>query len=434
MQSMKSSGVEWIGEIPTDWEIIRLKYIANVFNGNSLNDIEKEKFSNGNQGIPYISTKDVEIDFDRIDYDNGIFIPFGSIDYKIALKNNTIICIEGGNAGRKIGFLKNDVCFVNKLCCFEAREKCISKYIYYYTKSKSFSGQFNLSINGLIGGVSIQQLKNFFFIIPPNLKQQEIVYYLDTKCGIIDKAIEKQKKVIEKLKSYKQSLITEAVTKGLKPTVKMKPSGIEWIGDIPEGWEVRKLKYLSKIKTGATPSSDDLKYFDGEYDWFTPSDFNDEAILRNSKRKVSQQAINDNIVPNYPPHSILIIGIGATTGKVGYTISEASSNQQITAVILIKNQLPKYYLFLLISMAEVLKSIALYTTLPILNNATIGQFSLVVPPFPEQQAIVDYLDTKCSEIDNVINSKQKLINKLTDYKKSLIYECVTGKKEVMIND
>jgi type I restriction enzyme S subunit len=422
---MKNSGIEWIGEIPEGWEVAPAKRYCNIFAGGTP-DTQKKEYWDGD--IPWIQSgklQDCNINVcDRYITELG----YKNSSTKLIEKGVALLAMTGATCGN-VGFSTFQTCANQSVMAFVCKGSIVSRFVFYSLLSQR--DQILLLGNGSAqGGINAQNGKSIFFSFPPFLEQQIIANYLDSRCEIIDSTIEKQKTVIEKLKSYKQSLITEAVTKGLDPTVKMKTSGIEWIGDIPEGWEVRKLKYLSKIKTGTTPSSNDLKYFDGEHDWFTPSDFNDEIILRNSKRKVSQQAINENIVPNYPPHSILIIGIGATTGKIGYTISGASSNQQITAIILIKNQLPKYYLFLLISMVEVLKSTALYTTLPILNNAEIGQFSIVVPPFSEQQAIADYLDKKCSEIDNIINRKQNLVEKLIEYKKSLIYECVTGKKEI----
>lgn len=205
----------------------------------------------------------------------------------------------------------------------------------------------------------------------------------------------------------------------------MKDSGIEWIGEIPKDWDKGHLKYYTQIKTGGTPSTSNQVWFDGDVLWFTPGDF-DNILLNDSKRKLSNLAVLFRVANLFPANTTMIVGIGGTAGKVGYTIKESYCNQQITALINKSNTYPKYITYLMFCFSDVLKDNALYTTLPILNNQFIGNFSICIPKkLSEQRKIADFLDSKCSEIDATAEDIQKEISLLEDYKKSVITEAVT---------
>lgn len=229
MREMKNSGVEWIGDIPSEWKIRKIKNVCSIYTGNSIKDNEKNNFTDSTNAIPYIATKEIEASSSKINYDNGMYIKRDDKNFKVAPKNSTLMCIEGGSAGKKIAYLNQDVCFVNKLCCFSV-ESLDDKFLYYYLKSPSFNSEFASHISGLIGGVSQSELREFLIPVPPLPEQKRIADFLDSKVTEIDKIISETKASIENYKEYKQSVITEAVTKGLDKNVPMKDSGIEWIG------------------------------------------------------------------------------------------------------------------------------------------------------------------------------------------------------------
>ena len=162
-REMKDSGVEWIGEIPKEWEVVKLKRIVELYVGNSIKDEEKSKYLDNINAIPYISTKDIDIANSTINYENGMYTKIGDSNFRVAKKDSILLCIEGGSAGRKISYLLQDVSFVNKLCCFEGKINVRKKFLYYFLKSESFKSEFFLNISGLIGGVSQNLLKNFFY-------------------------------------------------------------------------------------------------------------------------------------------------------------------------------------------------------------------------------------------------------------------------------
>jgi Restriction endonuclease S subunits len=209
---------------------------------------------------------------------------------------------------------------------------------------------------------------------------------------------------------------------------KYKDSGVEWLGEIPEHWEVKRLKFISKkIQTGTTPPTNSEEYYqDGEIYWFSPSDFLDSQIyLKEAKKKLNRKVLDDGIVKKIPKGSILIIGIGATLGKVGLLDVDATSNQQVNAILLDSYNNSKFFVYFLLVSQEILKVISNATTLGILNQEKTKQIPLTIPPLPEQQAIANFLDYKTKQIDALINKKEALLEKLDEKRTAIISHAVT---------
>ncbi|WP_304232402.1 restriction endonuclease subunit S [Jiulongibacter sediminis] len=208
---LKDSGIDWIGEIPEHWEIERFKDSFNLKTGNSISD--KGAFEVKEKAHFYISTKDISIDSGAINYDNGLYVPIANKSFKRAKINSTLICIEGANAGKKIGFTEKEVCFVNKLCSIKGKKKTVhDKYHFYFINSKAFDNQFSSLISGLIGGVSINQIKFFNVLMPPIDEQTKIAEYLDEKTATIDKIVQNITDQIDRLKELRKTLINDVVT------------------------------------------------------------------------------------------------------------------------------------------------------------------------------------------------------------------------------
>lgn len=244
----KDSGIEWIGEIPEDWDICRFKNVAKLYTGNSIKDEEKDNYTDTTEAKPYISTKDIDTISHSINYDNGLYIKNNDETFRIASSGSCLMCIEGGSAGKKKGLLNQDVAFVNKLCCF-LPFGINGNYLFYFICSRNFEDEFFRQLSGLIGGVSVSNLKNMNITLPSELEQQKIAEFLDEKCSHIDSVLDKTKASIEEYKKLKQAVITQAVTKGIRPNRPMKDSGIEWIGEIPDSWRICKVKYLADLVT-----------------------------------------------------------------------------------------------------------------------------------------------------------------------------------------
>jgi type I restriction enzyme S subunit len=436
MRAMKDSGIKWIGKIPKDWKIFQFKWLVKANDGGVWGDDPKNK----NDTIVLRSTEQT-VD-GKWQLQDPAFRDLSNIstpEYYL-LKAGDLLITKSSGSDLHIGkttIVDDDIeklncCYSNFMQRVRVLDNICPKLFWYWFNSDVIRDQFRFLSNATIGigNINASSIGNVYVTIPNYLVQIKITTFLDSKCAKIDEYLSRQQQVIEKLKEYKQSVITEAVTKGLDPDVPMKDSGVEWIGKIPEDWGIKKLKFFAKVKTGTTPSTKDSSLFDGEYCWYTPGDFKGNLYLGKSQRTVSQKAIEECFVPEYDKGSILLIAIGATTGKIGYTTQKSSSNQQITCITIDRNFSSKYFAYYMKSISNEIKNYALYTTLAIINNATLKDFYFAFPPLEQQNFIASYLDTKCAAIDAAIKRKQELIDKMTEYKKSLIYEAVTGKMEV----
>ena len=212
---LKDSGIDWIGQIPEHWEVKRLKDCFHLFTGNSISD--KSGFENPVDSIPYVATKDIDFYTGKITYDNGIYIPIVDKSFKRAKPNTTLICIEGANAGKKIGFTEQKVAFVNKLCAIKRNNQInYDKYLYYFTQTNLFNSQFFSLLNGLIGGVSVSLIRQLNVLIPSKDEQVEIVEYLDSRLSQIDQIITNIQAQITTLKELRKTLINDVVTGKIK--------------------------------------------------------------------------------------------------------------------------------------------------------------------------------------------------------------------------
>lgn len=419
--SYKDSGVEWIGEIPEGWQVVELKH-KYYFETGFTPSTDREDYYD-EDGIPWVTIADMHsptikdtkshIAQKYIDEFNPSIIPCGSLLYsfKLSVGLTSILNCDAYTNEAIASFKPN----VNP--CLE------------FLKYSSF--QILNSANRNIYGAYILNstlIANASIVFPPLNEQVEIAAFLDNKTSQIDSLIEKNKKSIGLLEEYRKSVISEAVTKGLDPNAPMKDSGVEWIGEIPEEWEIKPMKEIVSIKTGHTPPSAHREFFDGSFPWFTPGDIN-ETVLVHSTRTVSDLAIKEGQVPVYPEGSVLLIIIGGTAGKAGFSLVQCSSNQQITA-LMPKFCYPKWLFYAVMNERTRFYDLAQFTTMPILNNEYLAGYKMVVPTFNEQEAIVNYLDQKTAQIDSLIDKKKQLIEKLQEYRKSLISECVTGKIKV----
>jgi type I restriction enzyme S subunit len=306
-------------------------------------------------------------------------------------------------------------------------------YLFRSFSAHGISDQFEISANGVTRfGIGKQTIDNSVFLSPPLAEQTAIAVYLDRKTAQIDDLISKKQKLIELLKEERAAIINQAVTKGLNPDAPMKESRIEWLGEVPAHWEVMRLKYVAKtVQTGTTPSSLKPEYFiDGEIDWFTPVDFGDSLFLSNSNRKLNRLAIDDNVARLYRSNTVLLVGIGATLGKIGIIKRTASSNQQINAISFKDNYNPDFGAYYFQAISDVIVSMSNAATLPILNQTQTKEIMTPVPHQKEQDEIVGFVNQATTKIDQTISKINNQIDLLQEYCTTLISEVVTGKIDV----
>lgn len=426
--SYKDSGIAWIGNIPSDWNVCRIKDTSFLYTGNSIKDEEKDYYTDNAAAHPYIATKDIDSTYLSANYDNGLYIKDDDSTFRIAPQGSTLMCIEGGSAGRKKTFLTKTVSFVNKLCCFAPYKNIYGKYLFYFLCSPNFEDIFNSKITGLIGGVNIPTLKNIEGLLPPKAEQQSIATFLDKKCDEIDSLISLQEEMISELQAYKQSVITEAVTKGLNPNVQTKDSGVEWIGEIPKTWKVARIGNLFKLRSEKnTKPMEEVQLLSlytgiGVFPHGEQEERGNKAVTVDGYKVVHKNDIVVNIILAW----MGAIGISNYNG-----VTSPAYDVYIPNVKLV---VPHYFHYLFRTKGIAGECYKYGRGIMMMRWRTYSsefkQISIPYPSFAEQQAITSYLDEKTSQIDDLIAIKQEKITELKDYKKSIIYEYVTGKKRV----
>lgn len=422
-ERMKPSGIDWIGDIPASWKRSKVKFCFSLVNGSTP---ESSDYDCWDGDIKWITPADMS-DTGTISHGERLITKYGYNSCGTTLLPIGSIVISSRAPIGKINITTAELC-TNQGCKSLIRTGD-NRYFYYLF----LAGQHELSLLGrgtTFLELSTYDLNGFGLVIPAEDEQKAIADFLDKECAQIDSIAADLGKQIELLQQYKRSLITETVTKGLDKSVPIKDSGVEWIGEIPEHWRLKRLKYIAKLKTGTTPPGNEgINYDENGINWFTPSDFLPNMQLDTSEKYIDRETIRYANIQTYPRGSVLLVAIDATVGKIGISKNNAYSNQQITAVIP-QHISGNYLLYYLASKSPYIKDNALYTTLPIINNSYLQNITIVVPPTTEQEKIVEFLNRKCSIIDELIEDKNKLLLRLQQHKKSLIYEYVTGKKRV----
>ena len=297
------------------------------------------------------------------------------------------------------------------------RSKC-NRFVYYVLSSPLFDyhiGSFNTST---INQLTISNLNSLVIPLPQADEQSKIADYLDNKCGQIDSIIEKQQTAIEKLQAYKQSVITEAVTKGLDPSVPMKDSGIEWIGEIPQEWEIKRLKYCFCLKTRKANSQNNPVALENIESW--------------SGRYIATESVFDGEGVAFEKGDILFGKLRPYLAKV-YLAEFSGTGIGDFFILRPQQQMHGSYSAYLLRThmyINVIDGSTYGAKMPRASWEFMGNLPCIAPPAEEQKRIAEFVNSKCAEIDNTIEQKQKLIDRLNDYKKSLIFEAVTGKIEV----
>jgi type I restriction enzyme S subunit len=435
-KSYKSSGIEWIGDIPEHWTKTKFKYVSKLFTGNSLNDEQKLKYeSNDLNEIPYVSSKDINVDFRSVNYFNGLRIPKENNSLKISPKGSFLLCIEGGSSGRKMVFLDRDVCFVNKLCSFSSSQN--TKFQYYFIQSSNFQNKFKFSLTGLIGGVSINTLKDFDLPLPPIGEQDEIVYYLDEKTSIIDKLISNKERKIDLLKEQRGSLINEIITKGLDPNVKMKESGVDWIGEIPKHWFNTILRYyVKKVGSGVTPRGGSEVYVDEGVNFIRSQNVHFEGLKLDNISKITLETHNGMNGSKVQFNDLLLNITGGSIGRCCVVVNhdEMNVNQHVCIIRTKENHLSPFFLNYIIQSKIGQTQVDFFQTGGNREGLTIENiknFTISFPHLLEQEQIVDFLDKHTKEIDDLVQMEQKKIELLKEYRQSLISDVVMGKIKVV---
>ena len=425
--SYKESGVEWVGETPNHWDIKRIKYTSSF----QLSGVDRITYETEiNVSIcHYPDVYNNESIFRRTKISKGTCTP-QELD-KFCLKLGDILITKDSESPSDIGVpcyveenIENTVCGYH-LGQYRISDKMFPKYVFRFLQSDFVQSYFETESNGITRfGLGKPSLENLELVIPPLQEQQQISNYLDHKTQQIDSLIEKTRQKVKLLKEQRISLINQVVTKGLNPDVEMKDSDVEWIGEIPSGWSILKLKYLCDITYGISPP--DTTYNDegigsvlvnGPVE-YSVSDFGYTRSLKwtTDPKKFSTSG------------SLLFCLRGSTTGRMNVTHQDLSIGRGVCSLNSLESQWFMIY-SLMILRIHIQKLIS-GSTFPSVTKDDVDNYIICSPPIQEQQQIVEHLDKGTTKIDSTIGKETQRIKLLKEYRQSLISNVVTGKVDV----
>lgn len=434
MQGYKNSGIEWVGSIPSDWKLDKIKYMANLYGRIGWQGLTSEEYID--EG-PFLVTG---VDFckGRIDWNSCVHISEKRWEQadKIQIKNEDLLITKDGTVGKVaiVNDLNGKASLNSGVLLIDLKDKNSKKYLYWVLCSDVFWTWFNYknSGNSTILHLYQKDFNEFIYTLPELKEQKLIANFLDKKCSEIDSVIEKIAKQINLLKDYKNSLIIETVTKGLNKNVSMKDSNIGWIGEIPEEWDVSKIKYsLILMGSGSTPDSSNPLNYDGEINWIQSGDLYGKSYITETEKTITKYALHGNkSLKRYIAPFVVVAMYGASVGNIALSQIDSYTNQACCVMKGDNSLNNKYLYYFLIANRHEMLMLAIGGTQPNISQQLIKNLNIIIPQFNDQQEIVDFLDKKCSEINSVISKKESQLDLIREHRKSLIYEYVTGKKRV----
>lgn len=434
---MKGSDIEWLGYIPVNWNIHSLKRVLST----PITDGPHETPILYDEGIPFVSAESVKGGVINLDYKRGYISleDHKRFQRKVSPKKGDIFIVKSGATTGNVGLAITDQVFDiwSPLALVRGDSSVVEQeFLYYLLLSNIFRVQVEQGWSyGTQQNISMKTLGNIKIIVPPLEEQKIIIKYLHNKCTQIDTIIAKEQSVIEKMQEYKKAIITQAITRGLNSSAKMKKTGFEWIGMIPKHWNVKKIKYLtSKIGSGKTPKGGSDIYVDEGVLFIRSQNVYDGYFDLSSAVFISHEI--DCTMSNTRVYRDDVL-LNITGGSIGrsclYESDELANVNQHVCIIRCNSQMRPKFMQYFWNSSIGKTSIDIYQSganREGLNFFGIGNTVVPTPELYEQDKIISYLDDKCDSIDRVISQKLTIIDTLAEYKRSLIYEVVTGKKEV----
>ncbi len=421
MRTMKDSGVEWIGKIPQGWNVQRGKYTFSVLSGFAF---PSSDFSTS-EGIPLVRIRDIT---------SGVTETFfkGEYSEEFLVDDGDLLIGMDGDFGIRVW--DNGQALLNQRCCKIIANKDNSLKYLFYVLPYELKRINDLAFFTTVKHLSTEDLALVNIPLPSGEEQRRIADYLDTKCTEIDALIAAKEKTNALLKERRQSIIYEAVTKGLNPDAPMKDSGIEWIGQIPENWGSAALKRVATPSTGMTPSKANSQYWEGDIPWFSSKDIKADYLF-DSEDHISQQAVEECGLTVHAENSVVFCarsGILRHTFPVSVLKCKGTINQDLRVLATSAAIDPEFLMYYLRGMNNTI--VTLYqkvgATVESIEMEWLLYLPVALPPVEEQKQIADYIVARCNEIDGQIAANEVSVTKLKEYRQSIIYEAVTGKIEV----
>lgn len=416
MIRMKESGIDWIGQIPEEWKISKIKFTTQLNGRIGWQGLTSAEYK---EEGPYLITG-TDFQNGTINFETAVHIDERrwSEASQIQVKNGDLLITKDGTVGKVaiISGLDGKASLNSGVLRIQTIEEIDKRFLYYVLLSDEFWMWFNFTNSGASTILHLYQnvFDEFTFTFPPKNEQQKIADFLDKKTAQLDKVKALLEGQIQKLKDYRASLIYETVTKGLDKTVPMKDSGIDWIGQVPEGWGVKRLKYLVEISTGTSNTQDRSVESEG-YPFFVRSQ-------------------NVEKLPTYThdTEAILTAGDGVGVGKVfHYYKGKFTAHQRVYILSNFKNIESKFlFYYVSINLKNEVSLGGAKSTVDSIRMPMLSNFMVSIPSFTEQHNISNYLDCEIKRIQAMIEIKQNQIENIDKQRQTLIYDYVTGKRRV----
>ena len=425
MRKMKASGIEWIGEIPEGWEVSKLKYLGSYVNGYPFKPDDW-----GDKGKPIIRIQDLTGSNDSPNYYDG------DIDAKYHIKNGDILVSWAATLDAFI-WNKGDGLLNQHIFKAIPQEEKITSYFFFWMIKEAMQNMNNDNKHGIfMQHVTLDVFNNFSVPLPPLSEQRRIATYLFQKISEADIMLDDTLSSITGYKKLKQAVITQAVTKGARGEREMKDSGIDYIGQIPSEWFFGKLRNVGDTQNGISKSSE---FFGKGFPFVSYSDVYKNYSLSSTVSGLVDSTPEEQKRYSVKKGDIFFTRTSETIEEVGFScVCEKDIPNATFAGFLIRvrpfsdklyTPYAKYYFRSSHLRFYLVKEMNLVTRAS-LGQSLLKSMPVLFPPLEEQKEIADYLDVKCAEIDGLIAKKEQLAKELESYKKSLIYEVVTGKREV----
>lgn len=428
--SYKPSGIDWIGDIPSHWVSKRLRYVCEFRNGYTPSKANGEYWADGT--IPWYRMEDIR-EFGRFLKESKQSISKDAVKGCGLFEAGSFILATTATIGEHAMLIVDSLAnqqFTNQKIRKSLNHTVTKEFFFYYlfvidefckstTKTTTFPA------------MDMTDLRNFGVSIPPLAEQEAIAAWLDEKCGEIDAAIAKVDREIELIDELKQSEISRVVTRGLNPNASLRPSGIDWIGNIPSHWEIAPVKYSFNLFAGATPKTEKAIYWDGEIIWITPADYKtDDHYISKGRKNITKEGLASCATEIVPINS-LIFSKRAPIGTVSLAKTPLCTNQGCISCVPKSATNSNFFYYSCRIATKEFEMLGSGATFLEISSSNFANFKMPLPPLTEQQAIADYLDKKCAEIDGLKAKLSKKRETLKELRQSIISEVVTGKRKVI---
>lgn len=418
------SGIHWIGEIPKSWQVGKFRHIfteSKEVNGKL--PVGEMLSVSGYRGVEQKEYSSDSLKRDQEDLETYRVVRPGQLAVNTMWLNY---------AGLGVSELTGHVSPAYR--SYWINHRLNPRFAHYLMRSQIYVNAYTGYLTGVRPNslqMSRENLMNWPILIPQMDEQVAIAEYLDRETAQIDELIDKQQQLIETLAERRKAVIAQAVTKSLDPTLPMKPSGVEWISEIPANWRIVKIGHLfGLIGSGTTPKADDIRFYEGEIPWVTTGELR-ESVIEQTAKQITQFALDEHSALRvFPAGSLVLALYGATIGRLGFLGVDATVNQACCVMTKPENVEPRFVYYALQAAKQRLMTFSVGGSQPNIGQDIVKQFRIALPPMQEQKAIIEYLDTLTDKNQKISEIALSMVETLKERRQALISAAVTGKIDV----